>query len=105
MPFLCSPRQAVAIVNSGNRRWFVKLKNGKLREGLYDIVREHDMHQDYVLLFHCVSHLQFDLFVFDEHDCELNYDWSTILPIEQPNAPFNWDSERELCDANGCKIV
>lgn len=44
----------------------------------------------------CVSHLQFDLFVFDEHDCELNYDWSTILPIEQPNAPFNWDSEREL---------
>lgn len=105
MPFLCSPRQAVAIVNSGNRRWFVKLKNGKLREGLYDIVREHDMHQDYVLLFGCVSHLQFDLFVFDEHDCKLNYDWSTILPIEQPNAPFNWDSERELCDANGCKIV
>ncbi|KAG5543780.1 hypothetical protein RHGRI_016512 [Rhododendron griersonianum] len=94
-----------SIVNArpkcGNRRWFVKLKNGKLREGWYDIVREHDLHQDYVLLFGCVCHLQFDLFVFDEHGCEVNYDWSTILPIEQPNAPINWDSERELCDANG----
>ncbi|KAG5532702.1 hypothetical protein RHGRI_027111 [Rhododendron griersonianum] len=37
MPFLCSPRQAVAIVNSGNRRWFVKLKNVNLREGWHDL--------------------------------------------------------------------
>lgn len=33
-PYLYAPQQAVAIVNSGNRRWYVKLEKGVLNKRL-----------------------------------------------------------------------
>ncbi|KAH7864995.1 hypothetical protein Vadar_000921 [Vaccinium darrowii] len=98
--YLFAPKEAVAIVNSGDRRWYVKLKKGHLTEGWDQVAHAHNLHQNYCLLIASVGHLQFDLFVFNQDGCEVNYEWSTTLPIQEPNAPSGWNAEVAFSTAN-----
>lgn len=54
-------------------------------------------------MFNCAGHQQFDLFMLSEEWCELNYDWSTTLPIHQVNALIGWDAEIAMSNASGCR--
>lgn len=101
--FLFAPKEAVAIVYSGNRRWYVKLENGILTTGWHEVADAHAVRLGYCLLFGSIGHLQFDLFIFNQEGCEINYDWTTTLPIQHSNAPAGWDAEIAMSNANGCK--
>lgn len=79
------------------------MKKGSLTEGWNEVARAHNFQLNYCLLLACVGHLQFDLFIFDQNGCELNYEWSTTVPIEEPNAPAGWNAELAMSTANRCE--
>ncbi|KAG5567745.1 hypothetical protein RHGRI_003059 [Rhododendron griersonianum] len=99
-PYIFAPPDAVVIIHSGARFFYVKLKNDELTVGWDSVALAHNLGRNYILMFGLVGHLQFDLFVFDEEGCEISYDWSTTLPIHQVNAPIGWDAELAMSNAN-----
>lgn len=100
---IAMPPVAVAIIHSGEKCFYVKIEDHKLTEGWYDVVHAHNLGKDYKLLFAYVGHLEFDIFIFDEEGCEVNYSWSTTLGIQHVGAPIGWNSETTLCNTNGGK--
>ncbi|KAG5566975.1 hypothetical protein RHGRI_002513 [Rhododendron griersonianum] len=101
VPYVFAPSEAVVVIHSGTRYFYVKLKNDKLIVGWDHVALAHNLGRNYIVMLGLVGHLQFDLFVFDEEGCEVSYDWSTTLPIHQANAPIGWDAELAMCNANG----
>ncbi|KAH7866280.1 hypothetical protein Vadar_018068 [Vaccinium darrowii] len=99
--YIAAPPVAVAIIHSGEKCFYVKIEDHKLTEGWYDVVRAHNLGKDYNLLFAYVGHLEFDLFIFDEEGCEMNYSWSTTLGIQHADAPISWNSETIMSNTNG----
>ncbi|KAG5536283.1 hypothetical protein RHGRI_023907 [Rhododendron griersonianum] len=97
------PPETIAIINSGDRLWYVKIEDGKLTEGWDKIVHAHSIEDNFILLFGYVGHLQFDLFVFNAEGCEVKYQWCSALPIHQLNAPIGWDAEIAMHNSNDCK--
>lgn len=59
--YLLAPTEAVAMIHSGNRVWYVKMKNSRLTTGWMNVVRDHNFGKDYLFLFACVRHLEFDI--------------------------------------------
>ncbi|KAG5549850.1 hypothetical protein RHGRI_014975 [Rhododendron griersonianum] len=97
------PPETIAIINSGDRLWYVKIEDGKLTEGWDKIVHAHSIEDNFILLFGYVGHLQFDLFVFNAEGCEVKYQWCSALPIHQLNAPIEWDAEIAMHNSNDRK--
>ncbi|XP_058197111.1 uncharacterized protein LOC131313056 [Rhododendron vialii] len=95
-----TPPETIAIINSSDRLWYVKIEDGKLTEGWDKIVHAHNIQDNFTLLFGYVGHLQFDLYVLNTEGCEVKYQWSSALPIHQLNAPIAWDAEMAMHNSN-----
>ncbi|KAG5566133.1 hypothetical protein RHGRI_001909 [Rhododendron griersonianum] len=92
--YLLAPDEAVAMIHSGSRVWYVKIDNSRFTTRWMNVVHAHNIGKNYLLLFACVGHLKFDLFVFNKNNDEIAYDWTTIAPIQYSNAPNDWDSRK-----------
>ncbi|KAG5524425.1 hypothetical protein RHGRI_031171 [Rhododendron griersonianum] len=66
-----------------------------------NVVHAYNIGKNYLLLFTCVGRLEFNLFVFNEDNDEITYDWTTIAPIQHSNAPNDWDSPKAFSRLTG----
>ncbi|XP_058186687.1 uncharacterized protein LOC131303708 [Rhododendron vialii] len=103
--YLLAPTKAVAMIHSGSQFWYVKMENSHFTIGWMNVVHAHNIGKNYLLLFSCAGHLEFNLYIFNENNYEIVYDWTTISPIQYSNAPNDWDSHEAFSHLIGDVMV
>ncbi|KAF7113731.1 hypothetical protein RHSIM_RhsimUnG0108900 [Rhododendron simsii] len=103
-PYLFTPPHGIALVYNGYHVYYVKIENHELAFGWNDVIVEHNFGSKYTLLLGSMSHLMFNLFIFDEKGYQIKYPWPNTTLIQQPNAPIGWDSIATQRQATNYKL-